>query len=270
MILASIGIVASSGGDLDALAFINAAGITDTTQKSAINKLITDFKSANIWTKMKAIYPFVGGSAFSHKFNAKDPGDLDSAYRLQFNGGWTHSNIGALPNGTNGYADTYYNALSNIIDTSSHLSVYNTTANAIGTSRIYMGAISTLNSFTALTWGSGGTKEVGTIGGLGADYAGNLSAFAGHKIINTNGSRNARYFKNGIFQQSVLQTSNVPNINIYIGAANEEDNILPPSPNFFQDVNLAFASIGDGLTDAEATAFYNAVQTFQTTLNRQV
>jgi len=32
----------------------------------------------------------------------------------------------------------------------------------------------------------------------------------------------------------------------------------------------SFASIGDGLTDAEALSFYNAVQTFNTTLGRQV
>ena len=33
---------------------------------------------------------------------------------------------------------------------------------------------------------------------------------------------------------------------------------------------LAFTSIGDGLTDAEASALYTAVQAFQTTLGRQV
>jgi hypothetical protein len=32
----------------------------------------------------------------------------------------------------------------------------------------------------------------------------------------------------------------------------------------------AFASLGDGLTDAEALSFYNAVQTFNTTLGRNV
>lgn len=270
MILATHGVIAGKGTDADAQTFITAASIADNTQKNAINQLVLDLKSANIWTKIKALYPFVGGTAAQHRFNLKSPGTTNADFYLDFIGGGTHSADGYLPNGTTAYADTKMNANTNLNASSSHLSIYNTTANAIGTSRIYMGAISTLNSFTALTWGSGGTKEVGTIGGLGADYSGNLSAFAGHKIINTNGSRSARYFKNGIFQQSVLQTSNIPNINIYIGAANEEDNILPPSPNFFQNVNLAFASIGDGLSDSEATAFYNAVQTFNTTLNRQV
>jgi hypothetical protein len=32
----------------------------------------------------------------------------------------------------------------------------------------------------------------------------------------------------------------------------------------------AFSSIGDGLTDTQASNFYTAVQAFQTTLSRQV
>ena len=38
----------------------------------------------------------------------------------------------------------------------------------------------------------------------------------------------------------------------------------------YSNKQCAFASIGDGLTDAEALALYNAVQTFNTTLARQV
>ena len=102
-------VVSSSGGtpvDPDAQAFITAAAITNPTQQSAINQLVTDLKGYGIWTKMKALYPFVGGTASSHKFNLKNPLDTDAAFRLVFNGGWTHSANGALPNGTNGYADT--------------------------------------------------------------------------------------------------------------------------------------------------------------------
>ena len=121
--------IASGGGgggiDTDAQAFITAASITDTTQQSAINTLVTQLKTYGIWTKLKAIYPFVGGTASSHKFNLKDPRDLDAAYRLVFNGGWTHSSTGAKPNGTTGWATTYFNPITQLtIQSSNHLSTY--------------------------------------------------------------------------------------------------------------------------------------------------
>jgi hypothetical protein len=40
--------------------------------------------------------------------------------------------------------------------------------------------------------------------------------------------------------------------------------------SYYSAANYAFASIGNGLTDAEAANFNAAVQTFQTTLGRQV
>jgi len=45
--------------DPDAAAFLTAAGITDPTQQSAINTLVLSLKADGLWTKMKAIYPFV-------------------------------------------------------------------------------------------------------------------------------------------------------------------------------------------------------------------
>lgn len=92
--------------DADAQAFITATGISGTNA-SAINTLVLDLKAANIWTKMKAIYPIIGGTATAHKFNLKNPLDTDAAFRLSFVGGWTHSSNGALPNGTNAFADTF-------------------------------------------------------------------------------------------------------------------------------------------------------------------
>ena len=95
--------------DPDAQAFFTASGLTGATNLSAINQLVIDLKGFGIWTKMKAIYPFIGGTASLHKWNLKNPLDTDAAFRLVFNGGWTHSSTGALPNGTNAYANTFYN-----------------------------------------------------------------------------------------------------------------------------------------------------------------
>ena len=95
----------------DAQAFITAAGITDPTQQSAIITLVSDLKAYGIWTKFKAIYPIVGGTASQHKFNLKDPRDLDAAFRLTFATGYTHSSTGMLPNGTTAFADTKFNPI---------------------------------------------------------------------------------------------------------------------------------------------------------------
>ena len=84
--------------DPDAQAFFDAAGIVDTTQKLAVNQLVINLKLTGIWVKMFAIYPFVGGSSTTHKWNLKDPRDLDVAFRLTFFGGWIHSLTGAKPN----------------------------------------------------------------------------------------------------------------------------------------------------------------------------
>ena len=118
--------------DPDAVAFLTAAGITDPTITSAIDTLVVDLKDYGIWSKMKALYPFVGGTASTHKFNLKNPLDTDAAFRLVFNGGWTHSANGALPNGTNAYADTKLIPNTILSLDSTHTSYYSRTNSKSG------------------------------------------------------------------------------------------------------------------------------------------
>jgi hypothetical protein len=112
--------------DADAAAFIAAAGITDATHISAIDTLVKALKAASLWTKMYAIYPFVGGTATTHKFNLKDPRDLDAAYRLTFSGGMTHDANGITGNGTNAYYNTHF-ALNTFALNEGGVSIYNRT-----------------------------------------------------------------------------------------------------------------------------------------------
>ena len=88
--------------DFDTETFIGVVGITNSTITTAINDMVVDLKSNNLWSKMTALYPFVGGDATSHKYNLKDP----TLYELNFIGGWTHDSLGILMNGTNTYAST--------------------------------------------------------------------------------------------------------------------------------------------------------------------
>jgi hypothetical protein len=118
MILATHGILARSGGgggvDPDAQAFITAAAITNPTQQAAINTLVVSLKGYNVWSKMKALYPFVTDKTVEAdiksqmKFNLKDPRDLNVAFRLLWNGGGSWTANGYQPNGINGFADTNF------------------------------------------------------------------------------------------------------------------------------------------------------------------
>ena len=67
---------------------------------------------------------------------------------------------------------------------------------------------------------------------------------------------------------STNSTSNstiLPSNSIYIGGVNNNGTLIEPSTK-----QCAFASIGDGLTDAQVNNLYNSVQTFQTSLSRNV
>jgi hypothetical protein len=255
---------ASSGGggtDADAQAFITAASITNSTQQSAINTLVVDLKAANIWTKMKAIYPFVGGNASSHKFNLKDPRDLDAAYRLVFNGGWTHSSTGALPNGSNGYADTKIipaNVLTLNNNSYSYYSRTNSTAEAYDIGA-YGGASPSAMSAMLINFNNNFYAS-------NNDFTYNASPSTGSQGLFTS-SRTAsnikKGYKNTTTVQNVSTTSTaLPGNNAYIGALG--------GIGAYGNKECAFAHFGDGLTDADISAFYTAVQAFQTTLGRQV
>ena len=58
------------------------------------------------WNRTPIIYPFVGGSATTHKFNLKNPLNSDGANRLTFGSGFSHGANGVTPPG-NAVAQTY-------------------------------------------------------------------------------------------------------------------------------------------------------------------
>ena len=259
--------------DTDAQAFVTAASITDATQQSAVNTLVTSLKSAGIWTKMRALYPFVGGTAASHKFNLKDPRDLDAAYRLVFNGGWVHSSTGAKPNGSNAYADTKLVPSTTLTQYNSHLSYYSR-SQTLSSSNIEFGAYVNDNQCMFLTLQrSGGSDNGGAVQySISADsnmalLFGNTTTTGMYLSNRTSSTATSlKYIRNGVSLANATTTAgSLPSIPLFLGGSNDNG-----SPLYYSAKESAFASIGDGLTDAEVLVFYNVVQTFQTTLGRHV
>jgi len=238
-------------GDPDVLAFfarVTAAGGSLTaTEKSAVTTLVTTMKANSIWTPMKAIYPMVGASAAACAQNLKS-----SSFTGTFSSGWTFASTGVTGNGTSAFFDTTLNPNG---FTSFHQSYYSRTTNTTGRD-MGIESFDVIISLGGTFYGRFGASNVITANGDSKGF-----------YINTESSTlSHKAFKNGT-QLGTTQTFGgaYPNFKNYIGAIS-----VANVATYFTVRQCAFASMGDGLTDAQAGNFYTAVQTFQTTLSRQV
>jgi len=245
--------------DADAQAFLDAAGITDVTISDAICQLATDLKAASLWDKMDAIYPMVGGTATTHKFNLKNPVDSDAAFRLTFSGGWSHDANGAQSNGTNGAANTHLNPSLALSINSSHLSFYD---------RLDKNS----STFDAVADDNAGSDVFEIVRYAGTLYYAQSSTQITTTSTYTKGfylaSRTSSIQQQLFYNSTTVNTSSaalgsLPNKSVYYAA-------YADGSALFAVMQLAFASIGSGLSAAEANSFYNIIQTFQTSLSRNI
>lgn len=262
------GVTAST--DRDALAFLEAAQIYNTNQQRAIVNLVRSLKRVGLWSKMKAIYPFVGGTASTHKFNLKDPRDVDAAFRLTFTGGWTHSSTGALPNGSNAYADTFINAQTDLNKPSIHKSFYSRTDTQIVGTDIggsdQDGPYDGLQLYIRLTDGFL-YADIGYYGGAPRIKVSNSNG-KGYYISSRTATNNFAVYKNNSLLANNLNTDTtvLPSVKIFIAANNTTSSGVIQ----YSNKECAFASFGDGLTDTDATKLYNIVDLYQKRLGRAV
>jgi hypothetical protein len=249
--------------DADAFAFVEVAGITDPTQQTAVNTLVIGLKTTNLWTKMQVIYPFVGGTAYSHKFNLKDPRNLDAAYRIIFSGAITHNAKGIKFDGTS-YGDTRFAPLTALTNAtqSNHITTYVSGADA--------------SSLTI----AGNTSYLENGMGLGMGDQNKMNAYTGTNTaitITTNDgptglavatridpTNSAAYIRGSVTRTitSTLAPPTTPSTrNVFVGKENGAWNGSSTSVH-------SFASLGTGLTTTDVENLYTVVQAYNTSLNR--
>jgi hypothetical protein len=249
--------------DPDVQAFITAAEITNPTQISALENLVTQLKTASLWTNMQALYPFVGGSASSHKYNLKDPRDLNVAGRLEYrNSTVTHDANGVTFLGT-GYASTWCVPGTSVYDRS--YGEYIREAFNDG----WSGA--TTPPYNAYLGFKVNTTPAVT--GIGVNNLAGLGAAMTYGYLSTSilSESEAYLFNNS----SILTTNTSPLVTpdlgvIYLGTANlgTEGDSTPYTE--WANRTLSFAHLGDGLTSSQHTTLASIVQTYQTALGRNV
>jgi len=263
--------------DHDALSFINTAGLTQSLHKNAVHRLVRDLKNNKLWTKLRVVYPFVGGTQLSHSINLKDPRDLDAARRIRFYGGWTHSSTGAQPNGTNGWGNTYYNASTDSINIAeSHISYYSRT-NTDNTG-IEIGVQGSSLVLWYLQLKNANYTYVGDNNSYNRGhgsffYSTPSSSGSGNFFYQNSMSGTSRYswiYKNGVYLWNQNMANNWSydakiNNNVYIGSLNNGT-----TASNFSNKEVSFATIGDSMDEIEIFKFNLIVQKFQTYLGRQI
>jgi hypothetical protein len=237
-------------------AWIAATSETDTTILNALNTFEAGLIANSLTGKFNALYPFVGGNSTKHRYNFMDT----TQFQLTFNGGWTHSANGALPNGTTGYANTGLTPSTTLSLNDTHFSAYlrnNTNAGA---------DISCQNPGSVIQLDS---RNVGNFrgvanGGVLATVANTDSR--GWFTVSRTTSTLTTLFKNGTSSAtSVTPSTSRPTINLFLAARNNNG-----TTDAYSNRQLAFASVGFGLSSGDASTLYTLIQAFQTSLSRNV
>lgn len=236
----------------------------------ALNNLVYELIGGGIYNNCQAIYPFLGGTtANAQKWNLKNAANTDAAFRLSFIGSWTYADTGIQTNSAinSNYARTFYTPSVNATSDNSHLSVY------------------IRNSFTGTGCPIGGINgnQAGSVGfqifastalsgtTMQAQNTNQISNFgtsaAGMYLGNRSGSTAQQAYYNGFLKATSSATSSS------LASCTSEITLACRNNGAFAmqwptNSEIAFASIGQSLTDVQARAFSIAVKAYQTALGR--
>jgi hypothetical protein len=254
---------------LSAVVSAGGTGITSTVSAATIT-LFTSLVSSGIYSKLDFMYPIIGGNVNGHKFNALNPLDTNAAFRLTFFGGWTHSSTGMQGNGSNAYANTYYNVVNEAFmgDEDASIGVYVRDLTA-ASYPIELGATYFADGCSLSVKMDSATNIIGNLynGITETDFA--LSAQTGSFIITKTSATSVRVFRRGNLATTLTVGGSVSPSQgpIYVGAVNSTN---LPGADAYSPRELAFVFGGKGLTNAEVSNISTYINTFQTSLGRNV
>ncbi len=258
------------GFDSDAQAYFTAVeaagGSLTLAEKNAIDIYIIEAKGNDDpwWNDLIAWYPMVGGNAAGFAVNAKNPGTFNLTFVNTIGGDF--SGTGWTPNGLNSYGRT------NILDTdlilnNLYMSYYSRTN--VAEDACDIGARDGTGTMQTALFVRFNTLNLSFFDSYNTG-AGRVSVVSANNTGYIQGSRRAsndsEIYRNGIGLATIVTSGGTqPAFELYLGARNNAGVAA-----LFSSKETAGVGIGLGLTDAQALADFNAIQTMNTSLSRQV
>lgn len=246
--------------DTDALAYFNAnTAITLDTDKLAIDAFYKGLKSDGIYTKLKAMYFPKWGSAANNKWNLLNPVDSNSAFRLVFNGGWTHASTGVTPNGTNGYANTFFTPSSSQILNSNGIGIdIRTNITETSSDPVIMGSFNTLGQCSLIAVQNSNTFTRLNSNSISALNASKIGLFSAQRTSSTS----TTLYKNTVSLANGNSGGELPSVPIFIG--NMSTSSGTPYNNGYTKNQIDFVYISQGLTSTEVSNLHARLSTLKT------
>jgi hypothetical protein len=214
-------------------------------------------RGLNIWEKMVAVYPFIGGTADTHKFNLKNPADSDAAFRIEWVGNTYHSRLGSFS--YSGVGKSKIIPSVNLSQDSVHLSAF--------TSDTFGAAFYTIGFFPSLYIRQ---REL-YLYDLTVDNAVNTGTYVNlhtggrRKILTRTDSTTVRSYVDGR-ERSYNIASQVPDsAELFVVGMNA---LGFPDGQYSCGITQTYQSIGFGLSSAEAKMLDRVVNNLQTELKR--
>jgi hypothetical protein len=248
--------------DPDAAAFI-AKGITNAEQKKAVNYLCIALKKANLWGKMVAIYPFVGGTAALHAWNLRNLSAHNITWQTSQND-TIHNATGVTPNTSAANLNFNTDAIPDSASLSGrfHLSYYVSAGSVVN--NVYSFAPGWVASIVCLEIGRLDGRLIFRAGGTNNRVRASTSIVTGLFVAGVE-DRVASLTVNNTLLGMVYQNTYPQLDNISLQMNSRGGGLTAVNNNQY-----SFCSIGDALSDGEKTTLYNIVQQFQTMLGRAV
>ena len=239
---------------------LSAAGYSPSiTEINAVNNLILGMVANGIYAKCDLIYPVLGTSTATVGF------DLKNTFNATFSGSWTVASTGMRPTtaSTANRADTGWNPFTHGNGTNDHLSAYFRTSSTAANIPIGCGDNVNFFQMNAVAPSTSNMIINNTVSGV---MTMSLSTAAGYWIGSRTASNVSRAYVNGIQRGSTSNTAATrPNVPVFLGTRRNGAGYDFPST-----IEMAYISIGDGLSLDEVRTYNTLVQAYQTSLGRQV
>jgi hypothetical protein len=274
---------AGAGGGL-AAQFIAASGVTGSAIITALNNLETDLNTYGLTSKMLALYPLVGGTISTVKWNFMNPVDSDAAYRLEVVG-----NVNIAANGVSGSNKDLGGGFNNGLNTNLFQSqIYA----AYGDYNNHM-SFWCVNNPSQVPSGILYPVEVGADDQAGIQYYTNARYYASNtsKTLNLaeSGTRFVARTTSPVSVVGFWCSTRTSSTNLYFyrkqGASVQDDTATGTETQSMSGANVSpislttaggassnrqigFVSLGSGLTNTQVQNLATVVENFTTTLGR--